>query len=149
MGLCPCLRITYATGAFIRCEEYHASLPVRRDHLPRVTTAVLTQHDDEVWFVAFSHDGRFLATASKDCTAIVWRLVASEEGKAAEGEEAEVASATTTTTTVAAADSEMDTSPATMTTTATTTTTTTSASARDAESATGRQWNWEAYEGQK
>ena len=33
---------------------------------------MLERHTDEVWFVAFSHDGRLLASASKDMLAIVW-----------------------------------------------------------------------------
>ncbi|CAG8522629.1 10420_t:CDS:10 [Funneliformis caledonium] len=32
------------------------------------------QHTDEVWYVAFSNNGRFLASASKDKTAIIWSL---------------------------------------------------------------------------
>ena len=31
-------------------------------------------HDDEVWFLQFSHDGRYLASSSKDCTAIIWEV---------------------------------------------------------------------------
>ncbi|KAJ7286113.1 WD40 repeat-like protein [Mycena rebaudengoi] len=35
---------------------------------PRVTTTILEVHSDEVWTIAWSHDGNFLASASKDKT---------------------------------------------------------------------------------
>jgi WD40 repeat protein len=41
---------------------------------PRVTTAILEVHTDEVWNMAWSHDGNYLATAGKDRTAIIWRI---------------------------------------------------------------------------
>ncbi|KAG6889821.1 hypothetical protein C0995_014298 [Termitomyces sp. Mi166 len=41
---------------------------------PRVTTTILEVHSDEVWNLEWSHDGLRLATASKDKTAIIWRL---------------------------------------------------------------------------
>ncbi|KAF8236247.1 WD40 repeat-like protein [Tricholoma matsutake] len=41
---------------------------------PSITTTILEVHTDEVWNVEWSHDGQYLATASKDKTAIIWRL---------------------------------------------------------------------------
>jgi len=41
-------------------------VPRRRGALPQSTRVVLRAHGDEVWFVAFSHSGRYLATAGKD-----------------------------------------------------------------------------------
>lgn len=41
---------------------------------PSVTTHVLADHTDEVWRLAFSHDGEWLCTAGKDQTAILWRV---------------------------------------------------------------------------
>ncbi|KIJ69067.1 hypothetical protein HYDPIDRAFT_172550 [Hydnomerulius pinastri MD-312] len=41
---------------------------------PRVTTTILDVHTDEVWNVAWSHDGLRLASASRDKTAIIWRI---------------------------------------------------------------------------
>ncbi|KAG0584191.1 hypothetical protein M758_3G191600 [Ceratodon purpureus] len=46
-----------------------------RDQIPTQTLQVLEVHDDEVWFLQFSHDGRYLASSSKDCTAIIWEVV--------------------------------------------------------------------------
>ncbi|KAI0672732.1 WD40 repeat-like protein [Trametes maxima] len=45
-----------------------------RNAFPRVTTAVLSVHEDEVWNLEWSHNGKYLATASKDRTAIIWRV---------------------------------------------------------------------------
>jgi len=41
--------------------------------LSRATTTILQVHTDEVWNVAWSHDGLYLASASKDKSAIIWR----------------------------------------------------------------------------
>jgi WD40 repeat protein len=45
-----------------------------RDRLPRSPKHVLTAHTDEVWFVQFSHNGKFLASASRDKSAIIWNV---------------------------------------------------------------------------
>eukprot|EP00735_Rhodelphis_limneticus_P012679 TRINITY_DN5999_c0_g1::TRINITY_DN5999_c0_g1_i1::g.9861::m.9861 TRINITY_DN5999_c0_g1::TRINITY_DN5999_c0_g1_i1::g.9861 ORF type:complete len:649 (+),score=76.14,sp/Q28D01/WDR26_XENTR/37.95/1e-119,WD40/PF00400.27/1.1e-09,WD40/PF00400.27/1.1e-09,WD40/PF00400.27/6.2e-07,WD40/PF00400.27/2.2e+02,WD40/PF00400.27/5e+03,WD40/PF00400.27/1.7,WD40/PF00400.27/1.4e-11,eIF2A/PF08662.6/0.015,eIF2A/PF08662.6/1.4e+02,CLTH/PF10607.4/0.017 TRINITY_DN5999_c0_g1_i1:3-1949(+) len=47
-------------------------------HLPRKTTHVLEEHSDEVWYIQFSHDGTRLASASKDCSVIVWDVTSPE-----------------------------------------------------------------------
>jgi WD repeat-containing protein 26 len=41
---------------------------------PRVTTTILAIHTDEVWNLEWSHDGTCLASASKDKSAIIWRI---------------------------------------------------------------------------
>lgn len=46
-----------------------------RDQIPNQALQVLEVHENEVWFLQFSHDGRHLASASKDCTAIIWEVV--------------------------------------------------------------------------
>jgi len=51
--------------------ENHSCGP---DLLPRKLKHVLTAHTDEVWFVQFSHNGKFLASASKDKTVIIWNV---------------------------------------------------------------------------
>lgn len=45
-----------------------------RAEFPTLTTYILQEHKDEVWHIQWSHDGRFLASASKDRTAIIWRI---------------------------------------------------------------------------
>ena len=45
-----------------------------RDAFPRVTKTILEVHTDEVWNLEWSHSGRYLATASKDKTAVIWRV---------------------------------------------------------------------------
>lgn len=41
---------------------------------PRITTLILEGHTDEVWNIEWSHDGNYLASASKDKTAIIWKI---------------------------------------------------------------------------
>ena len=44
------------------------------DLFPRVTTAILQVHSDEVWSLEWSHNGKFLASASKDKSVIIWSV---------------------------------------------------------------------------
>lgn len=41
---------------------------------PTVTTHILKDHDDEVWYLEFSHDGNYLASSSADKTVIIWNV---------------------------------------------------------------------------
>ncbi|KAJ9639948.1 hypothetical protein H2199_006181 [Coniosporium tulheliwenetii] len=43
-----------------------------REDFPLKTVLELRNHHDEVWFLRFSHDGSMLATASKDCTVVIY-----------------------------------------------------------------------------
>lgn len=70
--------------------RYHASDPpisLYADHVcdksvfPSQTTHILGGHEDQVWRVQFSHSGRYLATTSKDGTALVWQVVVSDTPK--------------------------------------------------------------------
>lgn len=45
-----------------------------RNRIPSQTLQVLEAHSDEVWFLQFSHDGKYLASSSKDQTAIIWEV---------------------------------------------------------------------------
>eukprot|EP00111_Clytia_hemisphaerica_P018391 TCONS_00054380-protein len=56
------------------------SLSILSDHkctrnmFPTETRQILSEHCDEVWFLRFSHDGKYLATGSKDTTVILWKV---------------------------------------------------------------------------
>lgn len=41
---------------------------------PSFTTRILTEHTDEIWRLEFSHDGKWLATAGRDKTAMIWNV---------------------------------------------------------------------------
>ena len=68
-----------------RCP-YHNSPPdslsfsLYRDHhcdsscFPNTTTTILEVHTDEVWNIEWSHSGEYLASASKDKSAVIWRV---------------------------------------------------------------------------
>ncbi|EMR10228.1 hypothetical protein PNEG_01500 [Pneumocystis murina B123] len=45
-----------------------------KDQFPNTVIKVLRDHTDEVWCTRFSHNGKYLASASKDSTAIIWNL---------------------------------------------------------------------------
>ncbi|GJQ08520.1 hypothetical protein GpartN1_g311.t1 [Galdieria partita] len=44
------------------------------ERVPHLAYATLRGHKDEVWFVSFSHSGRYLASLSKDRIVLIWRL---------------------------------------------------------------------------
>lgn len=60
----------------------HASLYVDvrsdRSNFPTATSHVLRGHEDEVWCMAFSHDGKYLATGGKDKQVIIWSISPSQ-----------------------------------------------------------------------
>ena len=45
-----------------------------RSEFPSETVHILTAHSDEVWFLAFSHDGTRLASGAKDGELILWDM---------------------------------------------------------------------------
>ncbi|KAI3987563.1 hypothetical protein MKX01_021475 [Papaver californicum] len=45
-----------------------------KDRIPSRTLQVLESHNDEVWFLMFSHDGKYLASSSNDQSAIIWEV---------------------------------------------------------------------------
>jgi len=55
-------------------------IPIYTDHIcskekmPNNNTHILEGHNDEVWNVSFSPDGKFLASGSKDHTTIIWDI---------------------------------------------------------------------------
>ena len=44
------------------------------DLFPRITMTILQVHTDEVWSLERSHNGKYLASASKDKCVIVWSV---------------------------------------------------------------------------
>ncbi|XP_047972664.1 WD repeat-containing protein 26 homolog isoform X2 [Salvia hispanica] len=42
------------------------------DQIPCQTVQILKEHNDEVWFLKFSHNGRYLASSSRDSHVIIW-----------------------------------------------------------------------------
>ncbi|KAK1281465.1 Protein SPA1-RELATED 3 [Acorus calamus] len=50
-----------------------------KDQIPSQTLQILQDHSDEVWFLQFSSNGKYLASASNDKTAIIWEVPESEE----------------------------------------------------------------------
>ncbi|KAF5330927.1 hypothetical protein D9619_005384 [Psilocybe cf. subviscida] len=44
-----------------------------KSDFPSITTTILEVHTNEVWYIEWSHDGAFLASAGKDKSAIIWR----------------------------------------------------------------------------
>ncbi|KAF8609924.1 WD40 repeat-like protein [Ceratobasidium sp. AG-I] len=45
-----------------------------RAQFPTLTSHILAEHTDEVWRLAWSNDGRYLASTSQDKTAIIWKI---------------------------------------------------------------------------
>lgn len=45
-----------------------------REQLPMETLYSFEGHEDEVWYVQFSHSGHYIASASKDTSVIVWNV---------------------------------------------------------------------------
>lgn len=50
-----------------------------KSQIPSRTIQILQAHHDEVWFLKFSDNGKYLASASNDKTAIVWEVHESGE----------------------------------------------------------------------
>ncbi|XP_008775985.1 WD repeat-containing protein 26 homolog [Phoenix dactylifera] len=45
-----------------------------KDQIPSHTVQVLQAHNDEVWFLQFSNNGKYLASSSSDRSAIIWEV---------------------------------------------------------------------------
>ncbi|KAF6165184.1 hypothetical protein GIB67_000768 [Kingdonia uniflora] len=67
--------IYHNSGDAISLYEDHCC---GRDQIPIETVQILKDHENEVWFVQFSNNGKYLASSSSDCSAIIWKV--SEEG---------------------------------------------------------------------
>lgn len=60
----------YDPESFSLFSDHYCS----RDNFPYLTTNILKSHTDEVWNVKWSCKGRYLASASKDKRAYIWRV---------------------------------------------------------------------------
>ncbi|KAK3004188.1 hypothetical protein RJ639_019639 [Escallonia herrerae] len=49
-----------------------------RNQIPSHTLQILQAHKDEVWFLQFSHNGKYLASASRDHITVVWEVKESD-----------------------------------------------------------------------
>ncbi|KAK1425448.1 hypothetical protein QVD17_20800 [Tagetes erecta] len=45
-----------------------------KDHIPSKTVQILQDHCDEVWYLKFSKNGKYLASSSSDHSAIIWEV---------------------------------------------------------------------------
>ena len=55
-----------------KSADWHSEYRRLSDSVPRVQCQVLSEHRDEVLHVSFSHDGRQIASCSKDNKMVVW-----------------------------------------------------------------------------
>ena len=62
----------YHTGT--SSESLLSDHKCRREVFPTVTTHVLAEHTNEVWWIEWSPDGRYLASGGKDCHVIIWKI---------------------------------------------------------------------------
>lgn len=60
----------YTPETFSLYTDHHCS----REAFPYLTTNILSEHIDEVWNIKWSHDGNYLASASKDTSAAIWHI---------------------------------------------------------------------------
>ncbi|KAL5529369.1 hypothetical protein ACEPAG_5354 [Sanghuangporus baumii] len=60
----------YAPESFSLYTDHRCS----REDFPLLTTNILKEHDDEVWNIKWSHDGQYLASASRDKSAFIWLI---------------------------------------------------------------------------
>ncbi|KAL7128653.1 hypothetical protein ABFS83_13G008600 [Erythranthe nasuta] len=51
-----------------------ALLDEKYTHIPSKTLQILKGHFDEVWFVQFSHNGKYLASSSRDYRVVIWEV---------------------------------------------------------------------------
>ncbi|CAL9763651.1 unnamed protein product [Musa acuminata subsp. burmannicoides] len=56
------------------CFSLYTDHQCGKDQLPSHTTQVLREHHDEVWFLQFSNQGKYLASSSIDRSAIIWEV---------------------------------------------------------------------------
>ncbi|KAL1204018.1 putative WD repeat-containing protein 26 [Cardamine amara subsp. amara] len=65
---CDCHNIP--NNEFSLCSDHHCGI----HKIPSETVQTLEEHKDEVWYLEFSHNGKYLASSSKDKSAIIWEI---------------------------------------------------------------------------
>lgn len=63
-----CLYHNSETSTMSLLYDHHC----HRSVIPHAVVGTLAMHDDEVWYLQFSHSGRQLATCSKDGRCLIW-----------------------------------------------------------------------------
>ncbi len=56
------------------CWQLHISKFTGTNRTLKFLLQVLRAHRDEVWFLQFSNNGKYLASASNDKSAIIWKV---------------------------------------------------------------------------
>ncbi|KAG6513244.1 hypothetical protein ZIOFF_023557 [Zingiber officinale] len=56
------------------CLSLYTDHQCGKYQLPSQTTQILQEHHDEVWFLQFSNQGKYLASSSSDKSAIIWEV---------------------------------------------------------------------------
>ncbi|KAG6519755.1 WD repeat-containing protein 26 homolog [Zingiber officinale] len=56
------------------CLSLYTDHQCGKDQLPSQTTQILQEHHDEVWYIQFSNQGKYLASSSNDKSAIIWEV---------------------------------------------------------------------------
>nr|XP_043606470.1 WD repeat-containing protein 26 homolog [Erigeron canadensis] len=65
-----CLFHNASVGEMSLFTDHHCG----RDQIPSQTVQILQDHHDEVWYLQFSHNGKYLASSSSDNSAIIWEV---------------------------------------------------------------------------
>ncbi|KAL4569963.1 hypothetical protein LXL04_025612 [Taraxacum kok-saghyz] len=65
-----CLFHNSSVGETSLFTDHHCG----RDQIPSQTIQILQDHKDEVWYLQFSQNGKYLASSSSDNSAIIWEV---------------------------------------------------------------------------
>lgn len=73
--ICFQIKVAIKLGnLFIKTNIWCLCLKHAGSNLKKTLLQVLGAHRDEVWFLQFSNNGKYLASASNDKTAIIWEV---------------------------------------------------------------------------
>ncbi|EEB06430.1 WD repeat protein [Schizosaccharomyces japonicus yFS275] len=60
----------------LRDFSFYTDYEVDDSQIPQITTHIFEEHTDDVWHISYSHNGRYLVSASRDRTAVVYDVTA-------------------------------------------------------------------------